>query len=410
MKYICPLPWNHISIMPSGTSSICCSANHKNSTSFAKTNNDTIINANTDSIEQIVNSSTYRQIRKDMLAGIQNKACETCYSVERNNGVSKRQQLLTTVLPETINEYKNITNKDGTIVPAIENVELRLGNICNLKCRTCNSDSSTSWISDSIKLKDTVPLTSYYDKNAIRYKLPWFKNPRFYDDLSQHMSNVKIVNINGGEPFLINDHIYFIEKLKKYNKKNIILYYITNLNFDRKKVKKILDLVKSLNLSKVIIACSIDDVTDRNTYIRSLSDWKLTLENLTFFIDNYSEFEINVVQTISVYNFMYVEELYNFLKNNNLMPNDGLKLNHVHSPIYLNANVLPIKIRQQKLNSIQTKIPDHLLNELKSIYYLGHDNGMFSMFKKFTINVDKIRGENFEKLFSKLHIIKEVTK
>ena len=53
-------------------------------------------------------------------------------------------------------DYLSNTSEDGTIdtekVP-LEYLDLRLGNLCNLKCRICSPSESSLWIDDFAELQ-----------------------------------------------------------------------------------------------------------------------------------------------------------------------------------------------------------------------------------------------------------------
>ena len=94
-----------------------------------------------------------------MVAGEVPPACKTCHDVELAGGRSKRQK------DSFYNtDVDKSTKPDGTIKVDLRNVEIRLGNYCNLRCRSCNAESSTSWITDYMKLKDEVNFPSNYDE------------------------------------------------------------------------------------------------------------------------------------------------------------------------------------------------------------------------------------------------------
>ena len=96
----------------------------------------------------------------------------------------------------------------------------------------------------------------------------------------------------------------------------------------------------------------------------------------------------------------YGKSLSKFLKNNSI--NIPVKFNHVHSPDYLMATVLPKKIRQEKLDSIRLDLSEFNYNELLGHYYDTEDNGKLDYFKYYNAELDKVRNENLEKYFSKL--------
>jgi hypothetical protein len=117
---------------------------------------------------------------------------------------------------------------------------------------------------------------------------------------------------------------------------------------------------------------------------------------------HYPEFFYSITQTINAYNFLYCEELYQYLIDNNCYPSRGINVNHIHAPDYLNATVLPQSVRQEKLDSIRGIIPERQLENLCGRYYNSPDNGRLSYFKKVTNEMDIVRNENVLDTFPKL--------
>jgi MoaA/NifB/PqqE/SkfB family radical SAM enzyme len=398
-KFICNLLWNHISVHPHGHCSVCCEANWEADETFAKTDGK-MLNIE-QGVEKIINSDSFKKVRKQMVNGEIPKACLTCYNVEQNGDISKRIKESRTPIDISINE-------DGSIKPNLTNVELRLGNYCNFKCRSCNAESSTSWITDYYKLKDIVPLPSSYDvlKNSEGTSYDWTDKAEFYDDLVKHTPDLNLIQVSGGEPFLVPKHNYLIEKMVGEGyAKNATISYITNANYNFDSIKPTLEKLKSFN--NVTISVSIDDVKDRNTFIRSLSNWELTITNLKRFLNEY-DFYISVTQTVNAFNFLYIEELAQFLIAEGLYKLDGtgkiyrLVPNHVFSPAYQNANLFPIEVRRKKIDEIKGKISDEYYNDLYSVYYNAKENGEMNTFLKVTSEVDKIRSESFLQTFPKI--------
>lgn len=415
-KFLCSLPWEHLSLHPHGHSSPCCEVDWASNIAFAKNKIDgeytmKVLNVN-DGIPAIVNSDSYKDIRKQMLSGEVPSACMTCYKLEQAGGQSKRNR--ETILDE---DYLiSITEEDGTIEPNVKNVELRLGNFCNLKCRSCNAESSTSWIDDYYKLRNKVNLPSSYEenKNSEDTDYTWPEKREFYEHLLKYTDGLYRLQISGGEPFLVDKHSHFLQLLIDNGiAKNVHVSYITNANYNFDKVSQnFFDKLKQFKSCSMSI--SIDDVGARNTYIRSLSNWNLTIKNLKRFINEYPSFTYSVTQTISVFNFLYVEELSQFLINEGLL--DLVKReplfindNYVFTPDYQSANVLPLHVRREKIDNIKGKIPVEFYDRLKSNFYNSKCNNLGAEFIKTTNEVDKVRREKIVDTFPKLYqtIIKE---
>jgi sulfatase maturation enzyme AslB (radical SAM superfamily) len=387
--------------MPHGVSSICCVADHSKTSSRA-IKDGKIQNVSRVPIEEIVNSDTYKRIRREMLAGIVPEACAGCKRVEDSGGTSKRMRDGS----KYGLEHAKITEPDGTIKVDLLDVELRLGNYCNLKCRGCNAESSTSWIPDYHKLKNKISLPSSYD---IVLKSPdtdysWCESDEFYDKLLESATNMRHLHISGGEPFLVPKHFQLLDKLAERGQRNVRIHYITNLNYNFDKIRPALDRLKDFDF--ISISFSIDDVAERNSYIRSGSDWNLTMSNLSRFLTEYPEFYYTVTQTFNVYNFMYCEQLYLYLQSNKLLPHkfphNGIVLNHIHAPDYFNANVLPREVRRAKLDSVAHILPEQFYNNLHGRYYDSEQNGKLETFLSVTDAMDEVRKENGRELFRSL--------
>ena len=409
-KFLCSLPWEHLSLHPHGHSSPCCEVDWSSDLAFAKNKQDgkytmKVLNVN-DGIPAIMNSDSYKDIRRQMLNGEVPSACMTCYNLEKAGGHSKRMR--ETILNEEF--LVSITEEDGTIEPNVKNVELRLGNFCNLKCRSCNAESSTSWIDDYYKLKDKIKLPRTYDviKKAPDTDYTWPEKAEFYEHLLKYTDGLYRLQISGGEPFLVDKHSHFLQLLINNGiAENVHVSYITNANYNFDKVSQKF-FNKLTKFKSCSLSISIDDVGPRNTYIRSLSNWDLTIKNLKRFVNEYPNFFYSVTQTINVFNFLYVEELSQFLINEGLLKMEGKKPlyindNYVFSPDYQSANVLPLEVRRKKIDSIAGKIPVAFYNRLRSNFYNSECNNLGAEFIKTTHAVDKVRREKVTEVFPKLY-------
>ena len=397
-RFICDLPWVHLSVMPHGVSSVCCVADHSNPMSRARSEYKQI-NAATSTVDDIINSDTYKQIRLDMLAGKVPAACSTCKKVEDVGGLSKRLRDGSKLKLD----YDALTDDTGKIAMDLRNVELRLGNYCNLKCRSCNAESSTSWIQDYNKLKNIVKLPSSYDSVLANPSsdYSWCEKDEFYDRVIAASPNLHEMHISGGEPFLVPKHFNLLHKLIDMGKTDVFIHYVTNLNYNFDKLLPALELLKQFKY--VSISFSIDDVTERNSYIRKLSDWELTVSNLKKFLTEYPQLHYSVTQTVSVLNFLTIEELYYYLIKHNCMPRYGVRVNHVHAPEYLSPLVLPMSVRQQKIDSLVSMLPPEMVDNLRGRYYFAPQNDLLCEFKQVTAAIDDVRNEDFKKIFPRLN-------
>ena len=107
-------------------------------------------------------------------------------------------------------------------------------------------------------------------------------------------------------------------------------------------------------------------------------------------------FNYSVTQTIAIFNFLYVEELSQFLMKEGLLDMTNKKPifindNYVFTPDYQSANVLPLQVRRDKIDSIEGKLPVTFFNRLKSNFYNSECNNLGKQFIETTNAVDKVR-------------------
>ena len=130
----CVLPWISIEASPIGTVRPCCLAEEE-----IVDSNGVKFNLRSADFESIQNSQYMSQLRQEFLAEQRPATCRKCWAVEDAGGTSKRQH--------TLNRLKHIDmgaswNKDAKPLMFLD---LKLGNICNLKCRICGSWSSSQF-------------------------------------------------------------------------------------------------------------------------------------------------------------------------------------------------------------------------------------------------------------------------
>lgn len=406
-KFICSLPWNHLSVTPHGWVTPCCEVNWYASDSIARNYIEVSGKEETfniqDGVDKVINSDSYKKIRREMLNGDIPEACLSCHKIEQTGGVSKRMR----ERPPASN-LRDITQEDGTINPDFFNVELRLGNYCNLKCRSCNAESSTSWLDDYNKLKDKLVNQSNYDgllqKEAIDFK--WVDNMDVYTDILKYSNNLDTIHISGGEPFLVDKHSFLLDLLiEKGISKNINIAYITNGNYNFDKIVPILEKLKEFK--GVVINFSLDDTFERNDYIRKLSNFRLIISNIHKFVSNY-DFQFNITQTIHLFNFLSLEKLHLYLEEIGLYTKEHTGLIHsindnfVVHPAHHSPNVLPIEIRRQKIDSLEGIVEAQFLERIKKTYYNSECNNLKEVFLKSVTDVDKVRKEDYKTVFPDL--------
>jgi organic radical activating enzyme len=380
----CPLLFQHLATHPHGGVTHCCVADHRNALSSSR-DGDRFYNLNRDTVHDTMNSESYKKARLEVLDGKKPKACLRCYAEEAKGMNSKRIEEIKNYPEYTIDVAREVTDNTGYMKDVqLEFVELRLGNTCNVACRTCNPASSSKWRNDydALQKATTFQLTDYNTMEGFR----WPERDGFWEDLLQHCDRVKTFYINGGEPTLIKEHFRFLERLVELGKTDIKLWYninMTNMN------DKVIDLWKKFDHVK--ISCSIDDLGDRNHYIRYPTKWNDVEKN---FLRLKSEgFEMDITQTVSWMNYSTLGDFYTaFNKKYGIFVHH----NYVYDPDILSPAVLPKEMRDEIHKSFEGVFNNWKLNELKTMFDGPDKPKKWEQAKEYTRNLDEIRKQNIE--------------
>ena len=340
-KTYCPLPWIHLGTHPHGGVTPCCISDHtagKNRARNFGTDGDQFFNLNDHDIDTHMNSDYFKQIRQQMLNGEKPVACMRCYDEEDKGIRSKRVHEIEQYPHRSLSWATSSTDANGGIPLDLRFVELRLGNVCNVRCRTCNPASSSQWRRDYKELVETLDFVNDgYSWLDHRHDFQWPEDESFYEDLYNCAPNMEVLYINGGEPTLIKAHWKYLRKLVESGRsKNIVLWYNINMT---NLPEQAIPLWSEFKETRV--CPSIDDLSLRNHYIRFPTYWTDVKNNLNTLMK--TDLTVRITQTVSAYNFAYLDEFLDWAP----VPVD---MNFVYDPDFLSPAVLPPPVRQEILN------------------------------------------------------------
>ncbi len=171
----CVLPWISLEASPIGTVRPCCLADDE--IVDDKGNKFELATAN---FQDIQNSAHMRGLREQFLAGEQPQTCRKCWSEERSGRTSKRMHTLDRL------KHMGISNEWTADAKPLMFLDLKLGNICNLKCRICGS-----WSSSQFATEELNQLPRDQQKKSHAYTMlragSWPRdNPQFWDCFHSH--------------------------------------------------------------------------------------------------------------------------------------------------------------------------------------------------------------------------------
>jgi sulfatase maturation enzyme AslB (radical SAM superfamily) len=312
-------------------------------------------------LEEIWNNDTMQRIRRQVLNDERPPECEPCFSLEDQGVESLRQRHIKGEIPEArINLYPNTPLQQ--IMPfEIPTMELKLNNLCNLKCRMCHPGDSTSW-NDWSEIKDF-----YQDSGQVIYKLvedhgleskPYLDrfedNPNWWTSFEKLLPYFRRVEFAGGEPLMDPQHYRILDMLAPYGDQ-IEIKYATNLTTLGKNNRTVWQYWPKFK--SVAVNVSIDGIGDSYEYIRGNASWAELVNNIKQIqtIPNISR--IVGAVAVQVSNVLILDKMIKYF-----LDDLGIVFytNMVKYPDVLSVQVLPIELRSLailKLNMIKELVP-----------------------------------------------------
>lgn len=239
-------------------------------------------------LEDIWNNDTLKRIRKQVLNNEKPPECQPCFSLEDQGVESLRQRHIKGVIPESrITLYPTALdslNDDFSMPFKIPTMEMKLNNLCNLKCRMCNPTDSTSW-------DDWETIEEFYTKennflveNIQKFNLiqkPYLDrfedNPNWWNSFEKLLPYFRRAEFAGGEPLMDPQHYRILDMLAPYGHQ-IEIKYATNLTMLGKRSRTIWEYWPKFK--SVAVNVSIDGIGDSYEYIRGNASWNTLVKNI----------------------------------------------------------------------------------------------------------------------------------
>ena len=413
---------------PNGDVRVCCTANASGAGAVDDKEvglvkqNGIAMNLRDHSVEQVWNSDFMKSTRLQMLRNEIPESCKKCFNEESLGIVSKRQWE-TQVWNERIDieSIVNSTASDGSLPMSIPYFDLRLGNMCQLKCVMCSPHDSSSWIKDwKIQYPTYKTVELKQDQSWDRsFDYTWYQKGSFLDTMKDQAHQIKELYFAGGEPLLIPEHYKILEFMVDSGAaKNCILRYNSN---GVELPSKLFRLWNHFKLVKFNF--SIDAVGLKNNYIRYPSDWNSIVQNLHVLDTTPDNVVVNVASAVQLLNVCYLSELAEWkiekrFKKINLIPYGGgiIGTHLVYFPGYLNVRVLPKNIKELA----KTRINNFIKSQSENHDFVNHTFGKqrwegiinYMMAEDWSHKLpstieyleqcDKTRGTNFRSVFPDL--------
>lgn len=353
LSKICIHPWSHLAFNPNGDIWPCC---HQR-------NNPVVLgNMHTDKIDDVFNSEAIKKIRTEMLNGkLPEDACGKCKHFESIPVKSPRQSALQNkYAQQVLDEIDTNTKADGTVTDyKIRYWDLRWSNLCNMSCVMCGVDWSSKWTQDIKNIvknynKETVEkdsrlnfLQGQLDKTSKKVnKVP---NLSWVD---KHIHDVEYIYFAGGEPLIMPEHWYILEKLVEQKRFDVKIKYNTNMLKLDYEGKNAVDYWKYWSHEKLIVEGSIDETGARAEWIRYGTNWNKVKNNILHLRNN--NIKTQPIISVGCYNVFRLPEIIEELWS--LYENPLAKISPYVNPVYnkeFSMDILPNDMKQKTISNIE---------------------------------------------------------
>jgi MoaA/NifB/PqqE/SkfB family radical SAM enzyme len=324
-----------------GTTRPCCLAQEQ-----ITDENGNKYDLNETDLETVYRSEYMQNLRRQFRAGEKPETCADCW---REEAVGRNSKRINSQI--RLKELYPLVDWANDTPDQLWFVDLKLGNICNLKCRICGSWSSSKWAEEEMNYLPPGADKKQHIAYTWLKKGAWpRKTQTFWDNLRTLLPEIKYFEFTGGEPWLIQEHFDLLKyAVDQGYAKNIDIHYNTN---GTQWPEDAPELWKHFN--RVDIAFSIDNVGDRFEFERYGAKWELANE----IIDKTHQLrktQRNITTqlcfTINIQNVYYLDELLHWAAPKMF---NSIHFNMLHSPNHMSVQYMTPAAQELVINKLQS--------------------------------------------------------
>ena len=341
----CNTPWYELHIYWDGSLGICCQEAHK-------LYDDDSYNIATTTIAEWFNSDPVRHFRQGVLGERPVSACTRCYQEESVGGNSRRIKsnqksvIFQQAFEDSFEQSPGRQHFDQSGITDTHPIDIHvdLGNYCNLACKMCNAQASSTIASQQVKWG--IESSKQYLGSD------WTQDQQVWDSFLKQLLDIpKLNNIHfmGGETLLTRRFEDLVDHMIAHNRLDVCFSFVTNGTTFKPAL-----MSKLKKFRRVGIEVSIETVDAHNVYQRQGTDNQLVMTNLDRYLDmcNGSSITLTARPAVSALTIGYFPGLLEYCLDNNLIVKSLL----VTNPRFLNAVILPDAVKQQYLGHYQTLV------------------------------------------------------
>ena len=344
-------------------------------------------------LEEIWNNDTMKRIRMQVLNDERPKECSPCFALEDQGVESLRQRHTAGVIPEArVNLYPDALDalQDDYSMPfEIPTMEIKLNNLCNLKCRMCHPMDSTSW-NDYDTVEEFYIKEGNYMVEEIRklnlMKKPYLDkfddNPNWWNSFEKLLPYFRRVEFAGGEPLMDPQHYRILDMLAPYGDQIELKYATNGTTTGIKGGRTIHDYWPKFK--SIALNVSIDGIGDSYEYIRGNGKFEDIEANIKIFKTFPNITRIVGAVAVQVSNVLILDKMIkHFLDDTGIV----FYTNMVNYPRVLCPQALPKELKLEairRLEAIKLDVPNFYYvkeNPILLNITLGQIDGIINFIK-----------------------------
>jgi organic radical activating enzyme len=288
------------------------------------------------SIVEVWNSQYMKNLRLDLINGVKNTNCEYCWNREDNGAHSHRIKSNNIIYIDK-DIIDSAINNDGNLDTMPEGINIKLGNLCNLKCITCNplgssmhKDEVATWKTINVQLPNWIADIDKHELEADRLSeidLRKLNVDIMLTNIRPMLRHCREITVLGGEPFVHPMTEKILKLCVTENiANNISIEIITNLTILN---QHHIEYFSKFKESKIVVSYDHIDA-DKFKYIRFPAPYRkfkknfdklMTLANITKKIST----------TFSIFNIFDFREIFDEFE---------LVRNSINETLYININLV----------------------------------------------------------------------
>ncbi len=338
----CNAPWYELQIYWDGSLGFCCQESHK----LYPNSDSSKYNIKNMTIAEWVNSAPMKQARLSMFQNNKNTICSRCYHEEEYSASSRRHRCNQKSVIFTksnfnesyeqspgYNKFEYSKNNLGVYTGMPVDLHIDLGNYCNLSCKMCKPEASSSIASQYVKWGITEA-SNYIGTDWTRDSEVW---QRTIDEIAD-ITELKNIHFMGGETLITSRFEEFIDFMISQKRYDVGFSFVTNGTIFN---ERLLDKLKKFR--RVGIEISIETITEHNAYQRQGTDLNLVLDNINRYLEycNGTNITLTVRPAISALTIGYYDTLLKYCYERKLI----IKSLLVYKPAYLDVGILSDEVR-----------------------------------------------------------------